>query len=242
MDISSGNWSLTLDLNGGRIEELTHEGVRIFGTYNRIDGKIGNTHLCIPSFDKEGIEEYGLPFHGLVRNILWTTGKATQNSLSLSIVTQPTVFYPASLRVTQTFILTDVFVHSVSITHISGEPVPVNCGIHYYWDTPEGWHGTQINGVNMNEAIETNGFIGQNGTNIITFPHATYKLVSNGFHSAVLWTSFKTIENEKKEYSQDFCCIEPVIGWPHYFGSEKSMLKRGEVKTISLSLCAGERT
>ena len=242
MNISSNGWSLSLDLSGGRIKELSHSGVKVFGTYNRIDGKQGNTHLCVPSFDKEGMEKWGLPFHGLVRNCLWSEEHRTENELSISTQTEPSIVYPASLKVEQTFTLSDVFTHTVAVSHISGNEVPLNIGVHYYWDTPKGWNDTQINNANIKANIETNGTTHLESKNKIVFPHATYELTSSGFNTAVLWTSFKTSEKGDKTYSQDFCCIEPVLDWPGYFGSEGSVLKNGEKKIASLMIGAGERT
>lgn len=235
MNLSFGKWGLTIDLDGGRIKELARKGQKIFGTYNRIDGKEGNTHLCVPSFDREGSEKYGLPFHGLVRNSLWTIDGQSEDTLSLSIITKATATYPASLKVTQTFTLNDVFTHSIGISHLSGNPVPVNCGVHYYWNTPQGWDNTQINESNSKTNIETNGYVTLSEHNSIIFPHAAYQLTSHGFHNAVTWTSFKN-EGKKKIYSNDFCCIEPVVGWPDYFGSKESMLNPGETVSASIVL------
>lgn len=242
MNITSNNWSLTLDLSGGRIIELSYRDIKIFGTYNRIDGKQGNAHLCVPSFDKEGMETWGLPFHGLVRNSLWSEERKTENEISISTSTQATAAYPASLKVEQTFTLSDVFTHTIAVSHSSGGAAPVNIGVHYYWDTPKGWNETQINNTNMKTNIETNGTTILKPINKISFPHASYELTANGFQNAVLWTSFKTNVGGDKTYSQDFCCVEPVIGWPGYFGSEESMLKKGEQKVVSLTIGAGERT
>lgn len=235
MYISSNNWSLSVDLNGGRIKELSFNDQRVFGTYRRIDGKEGNTHICVPSFDKEGIEKYSLPFHGLVRNAVWTEELRTKNSIQISTLTTPSQSYPASLLVTQTFELGSSFSHKVSVVHLTGEPVPVNCAIHYYWDTPQGWEGTRINNTNSETNIRTNGFVKLEEQNIIQFPHAKYQLTSHGFNNAVTWTSFTGEGNEKK-CSTDFCCIEPVVGWPDYFGSKESMLNPGETVSASIEL------
>jgi len=242
MQFSNKHWALSLDLNGGRIQELSHREVKVFGTYTRTDGKMGNTHLCIPSFDKEGQEKYGLPFHGLVRNIPWTIKNKSADSVVIECKTASSVLYPAQLSVEQEFKLGTSFIHTIRVAHSGGGTVPLNMGCHYYWNTPKGWGQSLLDDVSIENGIQTNGYVELQEKSTIRFPHASYVMNTQGFHTAVLWTSFKTIENDKKEYSQDFCCIEPVIGWPKYFGSEKSMLKNGEVKTVSMSLCAGERT
>ena len=91
---------------------------------------------------------------------------------------------------------------------------------------------------NMKNKIETNGYMDLKKINTIAFPHTAYELTSDDFHSVVLWTSFKTNEEGKKIFSQDFCCIEPIIGWPGYFGTKKSILKRGKTKSVTISLSA----
>lgn len=234
MELNSHDWYLLVDLNGGRIRELSHLGVRILGTYTRIDGKQGNTHLCIPSFDKEGMEKWNLPFHGLVRNILWTVKETTDTSIHLSCDTKPSGEYPARLHIEQEFVLGEDFIHRVHVTNLQGNAVPVNIGYHYYWDTPQGWKGTTLNNINIEKQIETNGFLTLMERNDIVFPHAKYALTSQVFGSCVLWTSFKEDKFGKKKYSDDFCCIEPVIKWPGYFGTGASFLHPG--KTFSASI------
>ena len=54
IEFKNKNWLLKIDLEGGRIYELSKEGEKILGTYERIDEKIGNTHVCIPNFAREG--------------------------------------------------------------------------------------------------------------------------------------------------------------------------------------------
>lgn len=236
MNLAYNNWSLTLDLNGGRIKELTHKGIRVFGTYSRIDGKVGNTHICVPSFDKEGQEKYGLPFHGLVRNTQWNIKNQSTSSIAISCKTPLSNLYPAELSVEQEFMLEKDFIHTIRITHVEGKDVPVNIACHYYWDTPQGWKMTTLNGQDVREKIETNGYTDLKKNNIVIFPRASYRMRSNNFHSAVLWTSFKGNDEGKKQFNTDFCCIEPVIQWPGYFDSEKSILSPGKTVSASISL------
>lgn len=236
MNLTYYDWSLTLNLNGGRIKELSHKGIRIFGTYNRIDGKVGNTHICVPSFDKEGQEKYGLPFHGLVRNAKWGIKSQSASSIAISCVTPSSSLYPAQLSVEQEFILENSFQHVIHVTNIQGEKVPVNIACHYYWDTPQGWKTTTLNDQDVREKIETNGYTDLKKDNAIIFPHVTYQMQADNFRSAVLWTSFKTDGQENKQFSNDFCCIEPVMEWPHFFGSEKSILIPGKTVSASISI------
>lgn len=236
MDITSNNWSVSLDLNGGRIQELAYKGVKIFGTYQRMDGKIGNTHICAPSFDREGQEKYNLPFHGYARTLTWNIKQQTANRVEISTKTKEIEMYPAQLEISQEFLLDDQFTHTVSVKHISGQQVPVNIAIHYYWDTPKDWETVSLNDELLSPSIKTNKSIGLKEKNLITFPHAQYEMLSQGFRTAALWSSFKTDEGENKIYNHDFCCIEPIIEWPNYFGSDKSILHPGETISTSISI------
>ena len=238
MNLNHSNWYVDFDLAGGRISNLSHMGKKVLGTYKRIDGKVGNTHLCVPSFDREGQEKYSLPFHGLVRNEKWNLEEQTENTARISIITAPVPFYPATLKVEQRFSLEGYFTHTVTISHLSGEEVPVNIGIHYYWDTPQGWDTFRINDASSAEGIKTNGTVPLKKRNIIQFPHASYELLANGLHSTVLWASFKTNIEDQKQFNTDFCCIEPVIDWPGYFGTQKSILSFGEKKIVSITIKA----
>jgi len=235
MNIENNNWSLILDLNGGRIKELKYKNTLVFGTYNRIDGKEGSTHICAPSFDAEGQEKYNLPFHGFARTLLWGVKRPTADSIVLTTHTLQTEAYPAELELTQEITLGSYFKHKVSVNHLKGGEVPVNIGIHYYWDTPQGWSTTKINNMKMKTSIETNHYTALQANNTIIFPHATYELQAEGIHSAALWTSF-VYEGYEKKYSQDFCCIEPIKGWPDYFGTEKSILKPGMSVSASVRI------
>jgi len=236
MEINSNKWSLSLDLDGGRIKYLAFDNFPILGTYKRVDGKLGNTHICAPSFDKEGEDKFNLPFHGYARTLQWDFEKIADNVVQIKTITTSTKTYPAKLELIQRFVLGETFKHSVEVKHIDGLEVPVNIGIHYYWDTPKGWNDVQINNTNIKTNIETNGNMKLLPENIIKFPHATYKLSTKEFHSAALWTSFKLNEMGIKKYSTDFCCIEPIIGWPGYFGTPKSFIKPHETVSVFVEL------
>lgn len=236
MEIHSNKWSLSIDLNGGRIKDLKFDNIPVFGTYNRIDGKMGNTHICAPSFDKEGQDKFDLPFHGQARTLIWSYEQIANNDVQLKALTSSTKSYPAKLELIQRFTLGETFKHSVEIKHIDGLEVPLNIGIHYYWDTPKGWEGTTLNSEQLAPLIKTNGYLDLKDESVITFPHAKYAMSVTGLHSAMLWTSFNTDEIENKKYSNDFCCIEPIIKWPGYFGKPESLIKPRETVSVSVEL------
>lgn len=236
MYISHADWSLTLDLKGGRVVQLEFKKQRILGTYTRLDGKSGTTHICAPAFDREGMDRYGLPFHGYARTLDWTVSYTSPKRIEISTSTPASTEYNAALKITQRFTLDDTFTHLVSVTNQGGSAVPVNIGIHYYWDTPQGWANTTLNSKSQESAIMTNGSAELTHTNTIVFPHVTYQFESRGFRSAALWTSFAADTTGHKTYNQDFCCIEPIIGWPGYFGSPNSFLEPNTSISASIEL------
>lgn len=226
-----------VDLQGGRILELSKREKKILGTYTRLDGKVGSTHICAPSFDKEGQgSQWNLPFHGYARTLDWTVEKQTENSVTISTYTTPTPTYNAQLKLSQTFTMDLVFSHSVEIANIKGDAVPVNVGLHYYWDTPNGWENVRVNHESQMTNIKENGYCDLQEVNNVEFPHATYTLTSHGFQSAALWTSFSIDTDGVRHYSQDFCCIEPIIKWPGYFGEDVSFLTEGQQKIVEISI------
>ena len=77
------DWELVIDLNGGRIVSLKNKGILILGSFERIDGKSGNTHVCIPNFANDGVEKYGFIFHGPFRNAVWISNRQTENLLEI---------------------------------------------------------------------------------------------------------------------------------------------------------------
>ena len=82
----SNDWELIFDLSGGRIVSLKNKDKFILGTFQRIDGKTGNTHVCTPNFAEEGMEKYNLPFHGPFRNSEWTLINNSETNLEINCV------------------------------------------------------------------------------------------------------------------------------------------------------------
>ncbi len=194
MELKSNQSRLLINLQGGKIEELVLDDVKILGTYDRIDGKTGSTHICVPNFASEGTKEYGLPFHGPARNLEWQVVNQSENSLEIKVIIEALEKYKSSLEVTQIFTLSPChlaefhevpinscfpigdsskakerltfrsdeggeipcFAHEVHVKNIGTVAVPVNIGIHNYFDTPNGWQNARLNNKNIKEEIEKN--------------------------------------------------------------------------------------
>jgi len=252
IQIQNKKWRLEVDLQGGRIVNLTYGDRCILGTYNRIDGKQGNTHICVPNFGNEGVKEFGLPFHGTGRNQRWNIvpdyvrhsgkpqaftlktskkflgrpesdpGLSQYKKLIIFCLLSRTEKYKAELSVNQIFeFCEDSFVHSVIVTHKGGEPVPVNIGIHNYWNSPNGWNGLKLNGEDITGQVKNNGIISIKKINSIKLLDiAKIAWEVEGFTHAVVWSAFMG-----SKFDTNYVCIEPVRGIGEFFGSEKSILK-----------------
>ncbi len=232
--LDSSGWGLSLDLKGGRIVSLYHGDKKILGTYNRIDGKAGNTHVCLPNFADEG-RTLGLPFHGPPRTLSWTVKARRRYSLVIACDIPSTELYPSTLHIEQLFMLQNSFVHEIKATNCGNFPVPLNIGCHYYWNTPSDWRGTRINGKDISDKIQTNGLQELLPQNIIQFPGFSYTVTQTGFSDIVLWTGFKKEDNEKI-FDTSYCCIEPVRGKGSFFGSPSSLLHPKESVSTSFRI------
>ncbi len=222
----------TIDPHGGKVAELVIHGVRILGTFDRIDGKKGATHVCVPNFAAEGMTTYGLPFHGPARNQLWSVDAASSVSMTLSTTLAATKEYPSSLRVTQHCVLTaDRFTHTVYVTNAGSATVPVNIGIHDYFATPHGWRGTRLNDQDVTEHISQNQSLRSHPTRtIIQFPGAhPIAITGHGFSDFMLWSAKKN-----GVYDDAYACVEPVFSTAsEFFGSEVSLLHPDATRSIS---------
>lgn len=235
--LSSDNWDLVINLIGGRIEELSYRKELVLGTFDRKDGKKGNTHVCVPNFNQEGVKEYGLPPHGSPRNLEWQVKVNDKTYFSMFCIVPATDLYKAELYVEQIFELNpDSFKQTVVVENTQGAKVPVNVGIHNYWSTPNGSEGTRLNGYDISRLVTSNGQKELRKSNTIQFPDGRrFRLQTKGFGDVKLWASF----NDKGEYDDMYVCIEPVLSLAHnFFGSKQSILKEGKSLGVSQEICA----
>ncbi len=212
-------WELIVDLEGGRINSLKNKGILILGSFERIDGKRGNTHVCVPNFADDGVKKYGLPFHGPFRNAPWVLVQRTENVLEIDCET-------GGLDVHQIFSFNnEFFSQRIVIENKSEEEKPINAAIHNYWSSELGWQGLTLNGFDLSLGVKQSDFINLrqlNDLNIPGKPLIKWQLV--GFNYARLWTGFLE-EGGNKIFDNNYVCIEPVIEKNgEFFGSEKSML------------------
>ena len=230
--VENKNWVVEIDLNGGRVVSLKKNNQEILGTFERIDGKKGNTHVCVPNFGEEGMEKYDLPFHGPSRNEEWRLIKKTENKIKISYEFKSTEKYLSNLLIEQEFSLKNGFRHRVVVKNIGEKDVPVNVAIHNYWTINNSWLGLKINDVDVSQIVKNDDYFEVKDKNVILFSdrkEVNFNL--KGLNNVRLWVARKGDENNIV-YDQKYVCIEPVIGKGNFFGSEESILKVGKTKEV----------
>jgi len=216
--IEKNNWLLEIDLDGGRIVNLIKDNQKILGTFERIDGKKGNTHICTPNFANEGVEKFGFIFHGPFRNSEWQIIKQDQKSLEINCEID-------GLEVIQKFEIDNEFEQKIEIKNKSNEKKRVNVAMHNYWDTEFGWQGTKLNGMDITEGFKTNPEVKLESENILEFLSKLPIIwKTENFKLAKLWTGFKE-ENGEKIYNQKYVCIEPEMEFEGFVETEESWLE-----------------
>lgn len=237
IELSKANSKLIINPTGGRIVSLALRNVSILGTFQRLDGKEASTHVCVPNFNKEGVEKYSLPSHGPARSVEWTISDQSETFLSLQYDIPKTGTYPTILRINQEFTLTESeFFHDVFVTNLGDSEAPLNIGLHYYWHSPKDWEEAKLNGVDISEQIKKDTSMILKDTNEINLPGmppVTMKV--ERFAYAQVWTGRKG-EGETMEYNKDFLCIEPIRGIGDYFGSSDSIIPPEKTTSSSVAI------
>jgi D-hexose-6-phosphate mutarotase len=224
IELENNNWNLEINLDGGRVVSLSKDNQKILGTFDRVDGKQGNTHICTPNFANEGVEKFGFIFHGPFRNTVWNLVSQSENSLEISCEIK-------GLLVTQKFKIENEFWQSISVKNKSKEKKRINVAIHNYWDTEFGWQGTKLNGMDITEGIKNNPEVELKEENLLEFPgKKTVVWKVENFKLAKLWTGVKE-ENGVKIFDQKYVCIEPEMEFEGFVETEKSwLIVGGEIK------------
>ena len=219
IQLSFNDWTLVVDLDGGRINSLKNKDILILGSFERIDGKKGNTHICVPNFANDGVEKYGLPFHGPFRSANWVLIQQTEKLLEIECEID-------NLNVHQIFSFNeDYFNQKLVIENKSEQSKPINLAVHNYWSSDLGWQEATLNEIDLSLGIEQSVFIDLrplNELNIPGKPLIKWQLI--GFKYAKLWTSFLE-ENGDKIFDNNYFCLEPIMEKnEEFFGSTDSML------------------
>lgn len=216
--IKNNSWLLEIDLNGGRIVNLVKDNQKILGTFKRIDGKSGNTHICVPNFSAEGVEKFGFIFHGPFRNSEWQIVNQNKNSIEISSQIE-------NLLVNQVFEIGKEFNQKVKVKNIGNKKKRVHVAIHNYWDTEFGWDGVKLNGYDITAGFIDNPEIKLKNNNILEIKG---KKVINwqvkNFKNAKLWTGVKDY-NGKRIFDKKYVCIEPEMEYEGFVEIEESWLK-----------------
>lgn len=215
--IQNNDWNLIIDLNGGRIRELKYKKDIILGSFKRIDGKEGNTHICCPNFGGEGMEKFNLPFHGPFRNLEWKLINKNKDTIEIEAES-------LGLKIKQIFKLINGFEQVVRIFNLENKDRLANVAIHNYWDTRNSWKGTKLNGEIIDELIKSDIDRELLSVNILEIlGKRKYKWSVEGFKYQRFWTAFKETEGEKK-YDQNYICVEPSLERQGFLNTEQTNL------------------
>lgn len=223
--LTVGTSKLDIDENGGRIAKLILGGIAILGTFNRLDGKEANSHICAPNFGNEGVQKYGLLPHGPSRNGVWEVVDSYESFVAIQYDMPETGTYPTTLRMYQEFYLSKTELeHNISITNIGDDDGPVNLALHYYWYAPQGWENLMVNGSPVAGLVKKDTNTALSSENIIEIPGLPkIALNTKRLDYVQLWTGRRG-EGEHIEYNQNFVCIEPVHGIGDYFDKPESIV------------------
>jgi galactose mutarotase-like enzyme len=199
MLIEQKGWKLDFSLEGGRVVSLKKDDKSILDTFDRGNGKIGRTHLCVPNFSGE-FEEYELPFHGPSRDRLWELVSNSGKSAEINYKMINEGKYPTNLDISQTFELNDNFVHRVKIKNIGDKDALLNLAIHYYFNlNPD---RVMLNGIDVSDLVRRDQESGVKGTISISDKKNAFLMNLGKFGERVhFWSG-----------SKDSCCVEPVMG------------------------------
>jgi D-hexose-6-phosphate mutarotase len=225
IEMKNNGWQLEIDLNGGRIVNLGKDGQKILGTFERIDGKSGNTHICLPNFAAEGIEKFGFIFHGPFRNSEWKLMNQTESSLEINCEID-------GLNVDQKFVIGEKFEQEIKVKNMSNDSKRVNIAVHNYWDTEFGWEGSKLDGMNLKKGIEDSIDLQVGEKNVLEIPNKkTINWELDGFKYVKLWTGFKE-ENGEKIFDQKYICVEPTMEREGFVETDESFFDPGEEMTL----------
>lgn len=216
--IENSGWLLEIGLDGGRIVKLEKDRQKILGTYDRIDGKIGNTHVCVPNFSGEGVEKFGFIYHGLFRNSEWRVVTQSENNIEISCEIE-------NLQVSQIFEIGRDFSQKVKVKNVGDEKKRVHVAIHNYWDTEFGWSGIKLNGHDITAGFVDNPEIKLEKNNILEIKDK--KIINwqvENFKKAKLWTGVKE-ENGKRIFDEKYVCIEPMMEYEGFVETDGSWIK-----------------
>lgn len=213
--IKNNNWFLEIDLIGGRIKELKYGDEVVLGTFERIDGKLANTHICCPNFGNEGMEELNLPFHGPFRNMIWKLISKDKGKIEIEAV-------DLGLKVRQFFDLQDGFQQRVVVQNLDKKEKTVNVAVHNYWETGNGWQGTKLNNKLIDELVKSDVSKKVEEENILEISKKSkYRWDLTGFKYGQFWTGVRE-KDGRKEYDTKYVCVEAAL-------EEQGFLNKGIV-------------
>jgi len=238
-NISDGQNFLHFNPNGGLIESLQLEGVKILASIKRGDGKTACTHFCIPMLGPDiRILPKGttkLPQHGPSRNEIWQIiNHDSQRGLITVKYELKHQSYPQGLVVIVDHQLKDgLYKNTTTIKNQGTEKMPIVPGWHLYWNK-QNTSSIILNGKNISKEINPgSSFIDLSEKNIIKVSGMyEVELTQTNLPRAVLWSG----QDNQGKQDQNYFCLEPIAADLNTFGKPESILAQGEQKKFIFSI------
>jgi galactose mutarotase-like enzyme len=222
----------------GALFTLDLHSVPVLIPVTRGDGKSIKTHFCTPNFGKDHSGIFSLKQHGNMRNEPCEVTAYNSRIVIHHKITDSPHMYPAGVSVTVTITLENgACIFTITHKNTGKLPAPVNCGVHCYFNAPESYIGTTINGLDISDLVEQTGNIEFKDSNSIVIPALpALELQQSGFSKAVLWVG----ENEKGVKDAKYVCIEPVEFLPEEFNKPHTLIQPNTSRTSKFSLNIGK--
>lgn len=233
---TAGTSELIFNPQGSRIELLVLKGHEISSIVTRGDGSQASGHPCAPNFD-EDTAGFGFKRHGVARDSLATVTELTLSSISTEVQIKKRG-YPSLLFRQYYSLFPDHLDIDTYTENIGRAAAPVNTGNHPYFNSPEGWEGTTLNGQDVSEVIRNDGIVMWQTRNDLVIPGGPKIILEqSGLPVANLWTG----RNERGELDRHYFTVSSVEGnfREGFFGSDASLIPPRNSRHTRLTIALG---
>jgi len=217
-----GESRLTFDPVGSKITELVLDGHLISGNVQRWDREAA-WHPCAPNTDSDPLGI--LPRHGVLRNATAIVLDLRPSDPETAIRTRTVLAADGYPEVEVLRVLT-LNPRSLNVDNwylnFSHEQAPVNHGEHMYFHAPNGWEGTTLNNMPLDEQIRGDKIFYWNPVNGLKIPGQPLILINQREMPFVnSWTG----RNNEGTYDSHYFSLTASEGIPStHFRSPESFI------------------
>jgi galactose mutarotase-like enzyme len=185
----------------------------------------------------------GLSHHGPWRDMTLTELSTDPNISILEGVINEGDYTGVVARQTAS-ISDDQFSFKIRLENGSEGSRPANLGVHGYFDAPQRWEGTTVNGTRISREMLDNRtnkpgvvIVDLSESNIIQIPgQKPVELRVKGFKKAVIWVFQKSEEGNEPVFDENYICIEPIQDVPEAFGKPETEIPPGGSTEVEMTL------